>query len=123
MFSIRQNTAILITRYLLRIAIAFAFAYAGIAGLMTPSSWVGYLPSFVSYAMPPTVALTAWSIFEIFFAGYVLTGWRDRFVGFLAAILLVLMVVFNVSQISILFRDLSLAVAAAALAVLDQADI
>lgn len=118
MFPVQRSNTIVITRYLLRMAIAFAFIYAGVAGLIAPSSWVGYLPSFVSQVMSPMAAITIWSVFEIIFAGMIALGWQDKLTGLTAAALLVLMVLFNFGQISVLFRDLSLAVASTALAVL-----
>lgn len=108
-------------RWLLRMALAFTFAYAGIAGLVTPASWVGYLPGFVSVIADPMTVLGVWSIAEVGLAVWILTGNNDRHAGLLAAVLLLLIVVFNLSQLSILFRDLALAAAAVSLVVLPPA--
>ena len=106
-------------RYVLRIALAFALIYAAIGSFHDPVSWVGYLPGFTGEFIDPTYALHIWSGIEILLALWILSGWRVVWPAGLTALALFLMVVFNWNQMPILFRDVSLGCASAALALLE----
>src|SRR3989344_745192 len=107
----------------LRVGLAFAFIYPPYAALSDPVSWAAYFPPFV-LALPaqvglpiaPTTLLHAFGVLEVVIALWLLSGWRIRIPAALAALLLLGIVAFNFSQLDVLFRDLSLAAAALALA-------
>lgn len=101
----------------LRTALAFALLYPPFSALGDPESWVGYFPAFVhSLPVDPFVLLHAFGVVEVALALWVLSGWRIRPPAALAALMLVVIVAFNSNQFDILFRDLSIATLAFALA-------
>lgn len=102
---------------LLRISVAFAFLYPPFNALSQPEAWVGYLPPFVGSMMDPVLALHIFGIVEVGIALWILSGKRIWLPSLTAAVLLVGIVVFNMPEFQVLFRDLSLAAAALVLAI------
>jgi hypothetical protein len=107
--------------FLLRVGIAFAFLYPPISALSDPIAWAGYFPAFIQ-AMPidTEILLHIFGVLEIVIALWILRARRLRIPSFLAAGLLLLIVVFNFNDFDVLFRDVSLALAALALAFLPE---
>ncbi|MBI3572277.1 DoxX family membrane protein [Candidatus Kaiserbacteria bacterium] len=101
----------------LRLGVAFAFFYPPIAALSDPTSWAAYFPSFV-HMLPinATILLHAFGIVEVIIALWILSGWRIRIPAVIATLVLLAIVVFNANQFAVLFRDLSIAAMALALA-------
>jgi uncharacterized membrane protein YphA (DoxX/SURF4 family) len=105
------------SQWLLRIAVAIAFAYPPLDALSNPDSWIGYFPQFLlNSGIPSTVLLHGFGVVEIIIAAWILSGWRIEWPATLAAFMLAAIVAFNSSQFEILFRDLSIALACLALA-------
>lgn len=102
---------------LLRLAVAFAFAYPPIAALLDADSWLGYFPAFIPSSL---LALHIFGALEIALALWILFGRRVFIPAVLAALILVAIVAVNLIQFDILFRDLSIALAAVALAYLGR---
>jgi hypothetical protein len=101
---------------LIRIALAFSFAYVGISSTTSPELWVGFLPQFVGNVIDPELFLKIHGSFEVFLALWLLSG-KFKFVsGLIAAVLLFSITLFNLSAWDIVFRDVSLGIAALALA-------
>lgn len=101
----------------LRVGVAFAFLYPPINALVDPQSWIGYFPSFVHGYVPDMVLLHGFGLVEVAIALWILSGKRIFIPSALAALLLLAIVVLDASEFQILFRDLSIAAAAAALAI------
>jgi len=102
-----------IAELLLRLAVAFSFAYPPIAALADPDSWIGYFPAFV----PATLTmLHIFGVIEIGIALWILFGKRIFIPSAVAALMLLAIVMFNGVQFDILFRDVSIALAALSLA-------
>jgi uncharacterized membrane protein YphA (DoxX/SURF4 family) len=112
---------------LLRIAVAFAFLYPPIDALFEPAAWLGYFPSFITNAfhtiaiplkLSDVVLLHGFGLLEVALAVWVLVGRRIRIPALIMAALLFVIVGFNLdpSNFSVLFRDVSIAFAALALA-------
>ena len=112
---------------LLRIGVAFAFLYPPIDAIIDPASWLGYFPSFVTnlfhivslpLKLSDVVLLHGFGLFEIALALWLLFGKRVRVPAILMAVILFVIVGFNLdaSNFSVLFRDVSIAFAALALA-------
>lgn len=96
---------------LLRIGVAFAFLYPPISALFNPFAWIGYLPSFMlDIAGGYDIALLhIFGGFEILIGLWVLFG-RNIFIpSIVATVSLLLIVLFNTTQMDVLFRDLSIA--------------
>jgi hypothetical protein len=101
---------------LLRLAVAFSFAYPAIAALIDPDSWIGYFPAFIPTSI---ILLHVFGALEIAIAIWIVFGTRIVIPCVLAALILIAIVVFNAAQFDILFRDVSIALAALALALVN----
>ena len=102
---------------ILRLGLAFAFLYPPIAALMDPYSWMGYLPQFVRGYAPDLVVLHVFGLLEIVIGIWILSG-NKIFLPSLAALgVLIAIVLLNLQDFQIIFRDLSIAAIALALAI------
>ena len=101
----------------LRIGAAFAFLYPPIAAVFDPVSWLGYFPHFIR-ALPidSLVLLHGFGIIEVILALWILSGWRIRIPALVMTAMLLAIVAFNLAQIDIVFRDLSIAAVTLSLA-------
>lgn len=107
---------------LLRVGVAFAFLYPPIAALFDPLSWISYFPAFLTdFVGEHTILLLhAFSAVEVVLALWILFGKRVLWPATIAALLLIAIVIANPIQLDVLFRDLSIALASAALAALHR---
>lgn len=107
----------LLAHALLRIGAAFALLYPPIAAVFDPVSWLGYFPHLIR-ALPidSLVLLHGFGIIEVALALWILSGWMIRVPALIATLMLVAIVAFNLAQIDIVFRDLSIAAVTLALA-------
>ena len=103
---------------IVRLGVAFAFIYPPVSAWFTPLSWVGYLPEFVHVlSIDEFVLLHIIGFVEIIVGLWILTG-RHIFVPSVAAsIFLITLVLFNINQLEVLFRDISILAMTLALAV------
>ncbi|HEX5774814.1 MAG TPA: hypothetical protein VFY28_02545 [Candidatus Paceibacterota bacterium] len=99
-------------------AVAFAFLYPPLSALTDPYSWIGYFPGFLLDAVAPSemLLLYAFGVLQVLLAVLILFMARPWLPSLAAAVVLVAIVAASPSQFPILFRDLSLALAALALA-------
>lgn len=101
----------------LRLGLAFSFLYPPINALFDPYSWVGYLPQFVRGYVPDLTLLHSFGLLEVVIGLWILSGKRI-FLPLLAAFLILLAIVLlNVQDFQIVFRDISIATIALALAI------
>ena len=102
---------------ILRVGLAFSFFYAAMAGFFDPNSWVGYLPLFLTKVIEGKILLLIFGGFEIIL-GLAIIFMEDIFYPAVIAVLMLGgIVVFNLSQFNILFRDISIILMAIALAI------
>ncbi len=98
---------------LLRLSVALAFIYPPLAALRDPDAWIGYFPAF----LPSTVVLLhAFGIVELALALWILFGKKVGWPSLIAGLLLLSIVMVNPVQFDVLFRDVSIALAAFSLA-------
>jgi uncharacterized membrane protein YphA (DoxX/SURF4 family) len=102
---------------LLRVGVAFAFLYPPLNALSDPNSWIGYFPSFMHGIVSDPVLLHTFGVVEVVIALWILSGSKVYIPAAVASVMLVAIVAFNMAQFQILFRDLSIAAMALALAV------
>ena len=102
----------------LRVGVAFSFLYPPISAFFDPDPWIGYVPPFLLdiAGANDILLLHAFGIVEIAFALWILFGKRVFIPSTIAALMLAAIVLVNPIQFTILFRDISIALAAAALA-------
>lgn len=108
-----------IAQVILRFGVAFAFLYAAIDAFADPYAWIDYFPSFVQQIAPLTTLLHMFGFLEVLIALWILSGKKIAIPSVAAALMLIAIVVFNMAQFQLLFRDLSIAAAALALAVMN----
>lgn len=110
-----------IGHFLVRAGIAFSFLYPPFAALTDPIAWSGYFPIFVqSLPLETTLLLHAFGVLEVGIALWLLWGRSIRIPSILAAVLLLSIVLVNLNDLGVLFRDVALALAALALAFLPE---
>lgn len=105
---------------LLRLGVAFAFLFPPVNAFLDPYSWIGYFPSFLRDIVPDMVLLHTFGLLEVVIGLWILSGKRIFIPSVAATALLVLIVLFNIGDFQVLFRDLSIAAMALALAVLNR---
>lgn len=106
---------------LLRIGLAFSFFYAALSSLIDPQSWIGYFPQFVRALAPSELMLAAgFSFVELVVGGWILSGKNIFVPSVIATTMLFGIIIFNLPQMQIIFRDISILFMALALAIANQ---
>lgn len=105
---------------MLRVSLAFAFLFPAVNVWFDPSSWIGYFPAFAKGIVSDEILLHGFGAVEIILALWVLSGWKIVFPASVMALMLLAIVVFNISQFQITFRDLSIMGMAVALVVMEK---
>lgn len=108
--------------YILRLSVAFAFLYPPVDALLEPDAWIGYFPGAVqsfalAHGIPSLALLHGFGLIEVIIALWILWGWRGWVPAVAAIVVLGAIVALDFSDFQILFRDVSIAAAALALAV------
>ena len=104
----------------MRIGVAFAFIYPAVAGFFTPYSWVGFFPLFMLNLVPGTILLPIFGLFEILLATLILFTKRPFYPAVIAALVLLLILILDFKTMDIIFRDVSILLMAAVLAVISR---
>lgn len=102
----------------LRVGLAFALLYPPLNALGDPNAWVGYFPQFMRGIVDDTVLLHGFGLLEVVLALWVLSGVKVWLPALVTAALLVGIVAFNIPEFQVLFRDVSIAALALALALM-----
>lgn len=107
---------------LIRVGLAFAFAYAAISSFQNPEAWLGFLPDWLTDLSPlaPENMLRAMSAFEIFLALWLLSGRYVKYAGLTSALLTTGIVLVDLDQLIVTFRDIPIIAASLALIFLDE---
>lgn len=100
----QQKTA----QILLRIGIASVFLYAAVAATFQPYNWIGYIPQAVRNIFPGQILLFIFSLYQIILGVWILLGWKAFYSAFLAAFTLLGIILANIGQLDILFRDFAI---------------
>src|ERR1700722_6132450 len=101
---------------LLRIGIASVFLYAAVQTTLHPDDWIWFFPQFLRNLVPHAILLTGFSLYETLLSAWLLIGWRTTYAASLAALTLLGIIVANLSDFDIVFRDVAIFFAAAGLA-------
>lgn len=103
---------------ILRLGLAFIFAYAGVASFLNPIEWAGYLPSFASAIISATVITQVIALAEVALALWLVSGKYLFYAAIVSTVLLASITATNLSLLIITFRDVGLVAAALALVLL-----
>lgn len=103
------------SRLILRLGLAFAFAFPAIDEIFDPYSWLGYFPGFLRGYVPDLVLLHVFGAVELVIALWLLSNWRVHLAARAAFVILVAIVILDRGDFAVLFRDLSIASIALAL--------
>jgi len=115
----------------LRVSLAFSFIYPAVSAWFNPFAWVGYFPPFVldlasslpalhAQAGNDLLVLHVFGVTEIIIGLWLVFGKRIFWPGILAAFYLAGIVVFNLNQMDVIFRDISIFGIAVALVLMDR---
>lgn len=105
-----------VTNFILRAGVAFAFLYPPIDALFDPYSWIGYLPHFIRGFVPDMVLLHSFGILEVLIALWILSGKKILLPSLLALAILVAIIILNLQDFQIIFRDIPIAMMSVILA-------
>lgn len=102
---------------LLRVGTAFAFLYPPVAAMLDSVSWTSYFPSFIRVLpIDSLILLNGFGAVEVMLALWILSGKQIRIPATIATLILIGIVSFNLAQMDVVFRDISLAMMTLALA-------
>lgn len=102
--------------WILRLGLAAVFLYAVVSSTQHPADWIGYFPTFMTNLVPALTLIKIFAVYQLALALWLLSGLYLRYVAWLCALTIAAIVLTNLSQLIITFRDIGLAAAAAALA-------
>ena len=108
--------------FFLRIGLATVFLYAGIAAVMNPEAWIGFIPAWIQDFFPGKVILFTHATFNVILSMWLLSGKKIFYASFLAGGILLSIIIFNLGSLDIVFRDAAIFFSAAAAAVLHYKD-
>lgn len=114
----KKEDAILL---LLKLGVTFAFIYPAIAAYLAPLNWIGYFPPFLLDVFGEEnheILLHLFGISEILIALWILIGKRIFIPSILASLYLLAIVLLNLAQLDVIFRDISILLMAVALALM-----
>ena len=116
-----MNQSVARAIWCLRIALAFVFLYASISSLLSPGDWIGFIPDWMAKIPPGAdLELKGHASFELLLGIWLLTGKMGFYAAVVAGLDLLAITLVNINVMSVVFRDVGLALAAAALAFLNK---
>jgi uncharacterized membrane protein YphA (DoxX/SURF4 family) len=105
-FNVSKNTNI--ARCLIQIGLAVVFFYAAISQLRSPNDWTAYLPNLLNSSISLITLVKVVAVFELALGTWLLSGKYLKLAGLVCALTLGGILVFNLSQLIITFRDIGL---------------
>ncbi len=107
-------------KWCLRIGFCFIYLYAAIESQLNPDNFLKYIPEMVKNLINPSTFLLTFSVFEIFLASWFLSGIKTKYAGIISFFLMTLIIFPNFVYFSVLFRNVSIAMASLALVFLEE---
>ena len=108
-----------LTRIMLRLGLAYVFAYAGIDAIREPNVWAGFLPPIAFKYAPMKLVLDGFSVSQLLLAAALLWNKTSFYAAAASAATLIGITVSSLimdpSSILIVFRDIGLFFASVAL--------
>ncbi len=104
--------------FFLRVGLALVFLYAAIASFLNPGAWEAYIPSWIEVVVPISFFLMGFSLYQVGLALWLLSGKYTFYAAVLAAVTLLGIIVPNIGDLDVIFRDVAIFFGAVALALL-----
>ena len=104
--------------FFLRMGIAFSFIYVGVMAFSNPSSWIGFIPLFIENFISRGSFLIIHGIFNLLLGVWLLSNWKIFYASLISVFILFSIFIFNLNSFDIVFRDISILLAAIALGIL-----
>ncbi len=105
--------------FYLRAGLALVFFYAGIASLLDPISWVGFVPIFLKTIFGGFF-LIIFSVYEIVLGFWLLSGKKVFYSSLLSVLTMALIIIVNITVLDVVFRDIAILFMALALIALNK---
>ena len=108
--------------FFLRSGLAIVFLYAGIASLISPENWIGYIPQFIQNNFSASVLLILFSVYEISIGLWLLSNKKIFYASILSSKIMFLIIIFNFSVFDVVFRDIAILLMAISLVILSKGE-
>ena len=108
--------------FFLRSGLAVVFLYAGIASLISPENWVGFIPQFIQNNFPASILLILFSIYEISIGLWLLSNKEIFYASIVSSATIFLIIIFNFSVFDVVFRDIAILLMAISLVILSKGE-
>lgn len=105
-------------QFLLRLGLSFVFFYAVVGSFINPENWIGYFPQFLRQHLPSNLILILFSAYEFILGTWLLSGWKIFYPSILSALTISGIIIFNLNQMDVIFRDVAILFSAVSLAIL-----
>ena len=112
----------ILASFFLRIGLAISFIYAGIAAFLNPEAWIGFIPGFARNIIPAAALLHIHSVFNVLLGLWLISNKKVFLSSIISCLAMVIIIFFNYSALDIVFRDITIFFAAAALSALAYQD-
>lgn len=110
-------------RFILRLGLAFAFIYPAVAAWFNPLAWIGFFPASIRDLFPgesDLLLLHLFGITELIIGMWLIVGRKILTPSILASVYLVAIILANIVQLDIIFRDVSILAMALALILIEH---
>ena len=104
-----------LVKFFLRFGLAIVFLYSAISSFLQPTSWVGFIPNFVTYILPKTMFLHLHEALNLVLAIWLISSKKTYYAASVSSISLFLIIIFNLGALDIIFRDIAILFASLAL--------
>ena len=104
---------------ILRIGIAFSFIYVAFSAFLNPANWIGFIPDFATLGLvSKELFLQIHAVIDLILGLWLLWGNKTFYAAIVSAIFLAGIILFNLGSMDTIYRDISILLAAVALAVI-----
>lgn len=106
--------------FFLRLGLAVVFFYAGVASLISPENWIGFIPQFIQNNFSASLLLVLFSIYEILLGLWLLSNKKIFYASILSSATMFFIIIFNLSVFDVVFRDIAILFMAISLALISH---
>lgn len=105
----KNNNNIKTVSMLLRVGLSFVFIYAGVSSLRHPLVWEGFLPTFLTNHLLPSMLIKIFAVYELLLGVWLISGTYLKYSALLCTLTLAGIIISNPGQLFTTFRDVGLA--------------